>query len=225
MAPFTMQQRLAKVEAAYPNNPESKTNRLYLLSCMNLTRQTARPFSFSDENTRNEFAKRMLNHAARVIILDNIVSLMNTKDENDAGAWSVINQWLLYLRSIGKSVIIVHHSSKHGTQRGTSHRSDNLDTIIQLKGTGDDRIKVVFEKHRNFGAAEATPVDIDFKIDEHMAMFTRAEHEDEEAQDRKEGIRKMLAEGKQQQKDIAKRFEVTPGYVSQIKKEMEGETE
>jgi hypothetical protein len=98
---------------------------------------------------------------------------------NSAGAWSVINQWLLYLRSMGKSVIIVHHNSKRGTQRGTSHRSDNLDTIINLNEAGDNGLRVAFEKHRNFGSMEAKPVDIDFKIDDRMAMFARAEHEDE----------------------------------------------
>jgi len=224
MSPYSMQNRLALVQAAYPNNPESKAHPLYFLSCMNYTRQTGRHFTFSDENTRNEFLKQMAEHPARIIVLDNIVSLMNTRDENDAGAWSIINQWLLALRGMGKSVIIVHHSSKHGTQRGTSHRSDNLDTIIRLKGCGDEGMTVVFEKHRNFGSIEAAPVDIDFQVDDHRAVFTRAEHEDEQKQDRKEKIRKALADGDLQQKQIAEIFGVTTGRISQIKKEMEAET-
>ncbi len=225
MASTFMQNRLAKVEAAFHNNPASKKRNLSLLSCMNYSRQTGKILNFSDEYHRNEFSKYVINHPAKVIILDNIVSLMSTKDENDAGAWSVINQWLLYLRAMGKSVIIVHHSSKHGTQRGTSHRSDNLDTILKLKSDGDNAITVEFEKHRNFGGDEAAKVHIDFEIDDNKAVFTRAESVDYELEERNSKIYKMSKKGKSQRYIIRKVEKLTgkklsKSSISQIVKKM-----
>ena len=216
---FSMQQRLAQVLAAHPDNPESKVNRLYLMSCMYYTRETGKAYKFTDENTRGEFLRKMREHPARIIILDNIVSLMMTKDENDAGAWSEINQWLLQLRGIGKSVIIVHHSSKRDSQRGTSHREDNLDTIIRLSRS-EDKIAVLFEKSRNFGGADAKPVYLDFRVDNDRALFTRAEHKDEQMVERNEEIRRMIAADEPYDK-IVKQFGISKGRISQIKKEME----
>ena len=224
MNPSVMQNRLAKIEAAYPNNPESKKNSLSLLSCMNFSRQTGKTINFSNVDCRNEFTKIIARHPAKIIILDNIVSLMSTKDENDAGAWSVINQWLLYFRAIGKSVIIVHHSSKRGTQRGTSHRSDNLDTIIKLESR-EDGVTVKFEKHRNFGGDEAVPIHIDFHIDDSMAIFTRSENSDVDKVKRDRFILKMHKKGRSQKHIIRKVEKVTgkklsPGRISQIIAEM-----
>lgn len=150
--------------------------------------------------------------------MDNIVSLMSTKDENDAGAWSEINQWLVDLRTIGKSVIIVHHSSKHGGQRGTSHRCDNLDTIIKLDNH-DDGVTVKFEKHRNFGGDEAVPVHIDFEIDDDKAVFARGQSSQVQMQERDQEIIAMIEAGKPQ-KEIADELGISKGRVSQIKKDM-----
>jgi len=217
-----MQQRLAKLEAAYPNNVESNKNKLWLMSGTNISRNTGKAINFSDEHWRDYFSKLLLNHPAKIIILDNIVSLMSTKDENDAGAWSIINQWLIYLRSIGKSVIIVHHSSKHGKQRGTSHRSDNLDTVIKLDKPRSDGFTVKFEKHRNFSSVEASPVVVNLQFDQDKVIFTRKEDEDFEQAERNQEIRDMHADGRTN-KEIAEYFGLTKGRVSQIIKEMEEE--
>jgi hypothetical protein len=227
MPSCAMQSRLAKVEAAHPNNPASKRNPLTLFSSMHYIRQTDKMINFSNAECRSEFSKYLRNHPAKIIILDNIVSLMTTKDENDAGAWSVINQWLLSLRGMGKSVIIVHHSSKHGTQRGTSHRTDNLDTIIKLSKT-DGGIKAVFEKHRNFGGDEASSVYIDFNIDDTMAVFTKSENDDVDIAKRDRLIFKMSKKGRSQEyiiKKIKAKFgqELSKGRISQIVKRMKVE--
>jgi hypothetical protein len=42
--------------------------------------------------------------------------------ENDSDAWSPIQQWLLQLRRRGLSVLIVHHASKTGGQRGSADK-------------------------------------------------------------------------------------------------------
>jgi len=225
MPPAITQSRLAKVEAGFPNNPTSKKRRLWLLSGMNYSRQTGKVLSFSNEDSRNEFRKYVAKRPEKVIILDNIVSLMSVRDENDAGAWAEINQWLVSLRAMGKSVIIVHHSSKGGKQRGTSHRSDNLDTIINLVSRGDDGVLVKFEKHRNFGAGESAPVSIDFNIDNDMVIFTRSENSDVDIAKRNKYICKMHKRGRPYDYMIEKIRQktgqtITKGRISQIIAEM-----
>jgi hypothetical protein len=89
-----------------------------------------------------------------VIFLDNLSCLAFDGDLTDAQSWETVQQWLLALRRRGKSVILLHHSGKSGTQRGTSRRADALDTIIRLErpadATGADgcRFTVTFEKAR-----------------------------------------------------------------------------
>jgi hypothetical protein len=225
MPSTTMQSRLAKVEKAYPDTSASNKNSLSILSCMNYTQQTGKMINLSNEDCRNELTEIIVRHPAKIIILDNIVSLMTTKDENDAGAWSVINQWLVQLRFMRKSVIIVHHSSKHGGQRGTSHRTDNLDTVIKLHRRENDGVTVEFEKHRHFGVDEASPVHIDFHIDDNMAVFTRSESSDVDMAKRDKFIFKMHKKRRSYEriiKVIEKKYgqKLTKGRISQIVAEM-----
>jgi len=89
-----------------------------------------------------------------VVILDNLACLYGG-NENDAEAWDAMQAFLLLLRTRGIAVILVHHSGKSGQQRGTSHREDILDTVIQLRKPGDynpadgARFEIHFEKSRN----------------------------------------------------------------------------
>jgi len=217
-----MQKRLAKLEAAYSNNPESKKNKLWLLSGAQLSRLTGKTLNLSDEYWRELLFKIMADHPAKVIILDNIVSLTSMKDENDASAWSVINHWLLRLRAMGKSVIFVHHSGKKNQQRGTSHRMDNIDQALRLKARGDEGFTVHFEKKREFGGIEAAPVEIHIEFDNDKIFFSRQESDKTEQKDRNQEIGKLYKSGKPQ-KEIAKHFGLTPGSISQIIKKMKKE--
>ena len=70
---------------------------------------------------------------AELIVLDNISTLVNGGDENDAQSWDAMQQWLLKLRRMGKTVLLVHHAGRGGNARGTSKREDVLDTAIHLK--------------------------------------------------------------------------------------------
>ncbi|MCK4525942.1 AAA family ATPase [candidate division WOR-3 bacterium] len=68
-----------------------------------------------------------------LIILDNLSCLQRTGIENDASGWTVMQEWLLHLKSMGKAVLLIHHSGKGFAQRGTSKREDFLNTILTLK--------------------------------------------------------------------------------------------
>jgi len=74
---------------------------------------------------------------AEVVILDNLSTLAAGLRENEADDWGDLQTWLLRLRRLGKSVVLVHHAGKAGQQRGTSRREDALDTVIALRRAGD----------------------------------------------------------------------------------------
>jgi hypothetical protein len=51
-----------------------------------------------------------------------ISTLCRSGKEDESDSWLPIQNWLLSLRSLGKSVLKIHHAGKSGQQRGTSRR-------------------------------------------------------------------------------------------------------
>ena len=101
-----------------------------------------------------------------LIVFDNLSTLVRSGVENEAESWQVVQDWLIRLRSMGKTVLLVHHSGKKGAQRGTSKREDVMDVVIKLQQTGDytpqqgARFRVEFEKARNLHGPEVEPLSL-----------------------------------------------------------------
>jgi putative DNA primase/helicase len=99
----------------------------------------------------------------RLLIMDNISCLMGGLDENDAGEWEPVQTWLLSLRRRGIAVLLAHHASKQGGQRGTSRREDVLDIVIRLARPEDyradqgARFEVHIDKGRDLYGRDAAP--------------------------------------------------------------------
>ncbi|WP_265658073.1 AAA family ATPase [Francisella philomiragia] len=74
---------------------------------------------------------------ADFIILDNLSSLCRTGQENTTEAWKLTQSWLLQLRASNKTVLIVDHAGKNGSNRGASAKQDVLDTVISLNRPND----------------------------------------------------------------------------------------
>jgi len=114
------------------------------------------------ESTRGFIDELAKQHHARLIILDNLSTLWRG-DENDAQAWSDMQEWLIAARSEGRSVLLVHHAGKSGSQRGTSRREDALDVVLGLRkpdtcGTGScAAFNVNFEKSRSVYGSDLRP--------------------------------------------------------------------
>jgi hypothetical protein len=70
-----------------------------------------------------------------VIIIDNILSSVFPLfgRDDDVAQWQRIMPFLFNLRDQGKTVILIHHTGKGGTQLGTSVKENWLDTSILLK--------------------------------------------------------------------------------------------
>lgn len=101
--------------------------------------------------------------SARVLILDNLSSLMHGVKENEAEGWEGVGQWAIKQRAQGRTVIFIHHAGKSGGQRGSSKREDLLDVVIKLDRPSDyrpeqgARFAVHFEKARSICGPAVAP--------------------------------------------------------------------
>lgn len=96
----------------------------------------------------------------QLLVLDNLSSLTPGCDENSGLDWDAINQWMLSIRRLGASVILVHHAGKSGAQRGISKREDQLDLVLKLSKIEDRAVsafRVDFEKARSLPEKDKAP--------------------------------------------------------------------
>jgi hypothetical protein len=109
---------------------------------------------------------------AKLIVLDNLSSLMRSGVENDAESWQPLQTWALRHRAQGRSVVFIHHSGKGGAQRGTSRREDVLDTVIGLRRPSDysqtqgARFEVHIEKGRSLYGEDAAAFEAQLTADQ-----------------------------------------------------------
>ena len=95
-----------------------------------------------------------------ILILDNLRSL-SAYEENDADSWLPIGKFLLQLRGLKFTTIVIdHHGKEAKGPRGTSSKTDwaNLSLLISSeKKKGDPlmRLKIAFDKARGLKPAEA----------------------------------------------------------------------
>ncbi|MBX9701781.1 MAG: AAA family ATPase [Acetobacteraceae bacterium] len=72
-------------------------------------------------------------HGAALLIADNLSTLAELADENDAAAVSPVLSFLLRLKAAGIATIIVHHSGKSGASfRGSSKLATTFEVVIGL---------------------------------------------------------------------------------------------
>ena len=99
----------------------------------------------------------------KLVILDNLSTLLRSGKEYESDSWLPIQNWLLSLRSLNKSVLLIHHAGKGGQQRGTSRREDVLDTVITMKRPkgykeqDGECLEFYFEKNRALYGDEVKP--------------------------------------------------------------------
>ncbi len=116
------------------------------------------------------YLKQLNTCGAEVLFLDNL-SVLSSIDENVSEQWSIIQNWFITLRSLGKSVVIVHHAGKDiKGYRGTSRMLDCADTAISLQdisnndleneNTDSRKFKIDYHKKRTFGGIDALPFEV-----------------------------------------------------------------
>lgn len=159
-----------------------------------------------------------------VVIFDNISTLCRNGRENEADSWNPIQEWALYLRRKGISVLFIHHSGKNEQQRGTAKREDVLDTVIALKSPKDYeedqglRVEVHYEKHRYFFGEDAKPFEAQLNVDDNTQRWQVKDLEDNLLQQVKD-----LQEQGLKQREIAETLSINLTKVNRLlKKAKEG---
>ena len=105
-----------------------------------------------------------------VVFLDNLSTMADIKDENDAASFSPIINFLYALRERNCAVVLVHHTGKkEGNFRGSSKLAAAFESIIQLAPNnelfaGDTGFALKVDKFR--GANQPTPIKVKLEVDE-----------------------------------------------------------
>lgn len=119
------------------------------------------------------YQEKLIQEDFEVVVFDNL-SMLASFDENKAHEWKSIGNWLIYLRSLGKTIIMVHHAGKDKNgYRGTSSMMDGADVTISLQPINEEaleeeivsakKFKVKYGKNRNFSGQDALPFEVTFK--------------------------------------------------------------
>lgn len=134
-----------------------------------------------------------------VLIIDNYSSFSSGRE--DADAWAPWLPWLLRHKRAGRTVIIVHHTGKNGTQRGASNHEDQMDFVMSLRppkaASEDDALKFVLSwtKSRHLPPSHTKPFLVSFRQTEAGHYSWIKSNETDASPQLAEAIR-MKAEGK-----------------------------
>ena len=165
MPAAAMQERLA---AAIPQKFRKLADSNLTLLCADLQRRPIR--SLASPEGQRDVAPFVRD--ADLVIVDSISTLAAYGRENEAESALPLQQWALRLRRRGKTLLLVHHDSKLGQQRGTSRREDILDLVIQLTHPPDydrrdgARFIVRYSKARTAHGDAVTPFEARLKADD-----------------------------------------------------------
>lgn len=151
-----------------------------------------------------------------LVVLDNLSTLSYGGRENEAESWNSVQQWLLSLRAKGKTTLIVHHSGKSGSQRGTSKREAILNTTICLKRPQDydpetgASFEIHFQKGRGVYGKDAKPIEARMESDSDGRSIWTWKHLEESTHAK---VVALFLEGLSQ-KEISMELEINKSSVS-----------
>ncbi|HIJ61718.1 MAG TPA: AAA family ATPase [Rhodospirillaceae bacterium] len=170
MATIDLKKRMAAILPAFPSLDEA-----------NLQFMPSGEQHDDMPNLSTAEGQRDIDHAvewAELVIVDNLSCLCRDGHENEADAWLPVQNWLLRLRRRGKSVLIVHHLNKAGSQSGTSARERILDTSVKMvrpanyqNGQGA-RFVVQIDKARSLAGDEAADFEATLNVVDGIATWT-----------------------------------------------------
>lgn len=210
MPAVALQERLARI--VLMNGDNNIPNRLRIIT------PDLQPYGIPDLATLEgqEIINHYIDDDIELIIVDNISCLASSIKENDANDWAPLQTWILGRRIKGKSVLLIHHSGKGGTQRGTSKKEDVLDTVIFLERPKDyessqgARFNVRYEKNRGFFGDDAKPFEAQLCLNEKSDSFWKAQTLEESNYEKAIA----LANDGIKQSDIATELELNKGTIS-----------
>ena len=174
------------------------------------------------ETWRTTMKRILTTRGVKLWVVDNLASLTGGIDENAKRDWDPVNAWLLELRFAGIATMLLHHTNKGGSQRGTSAREDNIDTSIMLKRPFDyvpeDGAKFIlnFQKARVATKDLGLIGDTQFQLTQNEIGQLTWTWGNVRRETKVEALR-LIDEGATNQ-EIIEALGVTKGRVSQIRK-------
>jgi hypothetical protein len=209
---------------------ESKERPLRIISNNRMSKATHLQMNLTSAQWRTEIFN-ILEEDKRfnLLILDNLGRLTPGRDENLKEHWDPIGDWLLSLKSLGVTVIMVHHAGKQlkSGPRGTSSLSDMMDNIIRLEkpeghnSSGSAFFEIHMEKGRDL-EQDIKPFRLRVITNERerSILWTMEDRPPDDFMMKKVlQLSALKGKYKMNQTDIAKRCEITQGRVSQLLKE------
>ena len=102
-----MQERLSEIE----KRKGQKIGKLF-----KILSPDAQKFGIPDLSTREgqEKIDELIGDEIKLVVLDNLSTLIRSGKESESDSWLPVQEWVLRLRSRGKSVLLIHHAGKRG---------------------------------------------------------------------------------------------------------------
>ena len=204
-----MQDRLSALKIA-------SAGRLHILSSDLLSQQEEATPNLSDPKWREALLIHMREHPGiRLLVLDNISALTPGMNEQERKDWDGVNQWLMSLRRMGLTVLLIHHAGKGGDQRGTSAREDQLDLVLKLTRVESRKVptlRVDYQKARSLSGEQKKSFLMEIVMDESGTVVLQHKAI---SQDRLSQVAFLTSLG-HSQKEIAEAVQVSQGQVSKL---------
>lgn len=214
-----MQERARALMAASAHHPPDESYfRLLAMDCQDLgtSLNLARP--------EHQAAVEAKLDGVELLVLDNLSTLVNGGRENDAESWDEVQTWLLRLRRMGVSVLLVHHAGRGGEARGTSKREDVLDTVINLKRPQDydpeegARFEVHLTKARGIAGDDALPFEAKLQVMDGRDFWSCTTLRDREIDE----VERLSREGKPV-RDIGEELNISKSKVNRLQAKLRAE--
>ncbi|MCD9554838.1 AAA family ATPase [Photobacterium carnosum] len=138
-----------RVKAMNLNMPQSQLNYYATALRPDVT------FNLSTKESRDMVLHNLKKGNYKVVVFDNIRTLLRVTSENDASEFSDFNALITQLRGMGITVIVVHHANKVLKEDGTANYSGsgNIETIYSctwgMVMDDEKNIKLHADKCRN----------------------------------------------------------------------------
>ena len=182
-----------------------------------LFERTGRVMNLADPELQEAILEMCMRDGFRVLLLDNLSTLVSEVRENEGGDWELLQPWLLCLRRHKITVVFIHHAGRNNHMRGHSKREDAAFWILRLDKTSSVTRTTGacfvsrFTKWRN---ASQEPVVYKWNYgpngDKIQVSYKKAENMDV--------LRQHIEDGLDSATEIAEEMGVTKGCVSKLAK-------
>lgn len=181
------------------------------------------PFpDLADDEGRQVLMELVDEHSPKLVILDNLSTLAEIKDENDAASFSPILRTLWEFRQKGCAVLLVHHTGKQeGKYRGSSKLAATFESILQLAPNPDllpDETGFTIKVDKFRGRQKPRPMKVLLEVDEETGQGSWMVDalQQRELQEMVKAVRSRTF---LYQQDIASDLGISKGEISKRKRE------